>query len=1445
MDKAQDKKKLPAARAPAKAKGAPAAPAKAAEDKARLGAILRPDTAAAGPDTARIKVGATADKAEAEADKVAAAVAAPEPAPATPGKDQKDDAEPAPRPLQARAPPRRAPADRIATATTPPTPARALHRHTPAGPLQDGPIRRLVANNGNQPDTDSLSAVPALAPNLAPVSVAAQEEANFDEMSPNDFGELSQGGSGVMLKPTATPRHRDSLDPSLSARIRAPAPGQPLPAPFRTRMERRMGVSLARLRVHTGAEPTALAAHLGARAFAHGADIWLASPADLSNTRLLAHEAAHCLQQGAGLPLTAHSRPQPRAPPAHAPLRRLAEGETDDGLLASGAEKLADKLDSYGLLKVLIGKRLFTGESVPQDAMSYVGAFMKFVGADETFENMKQSGSLEKGFQTIRDSARTHDLTFARVTRIFDEAYDNFSWTSPIESFTAIFGPFFADVMAFAADILKVVAELVAEAFVLSFGPLGQQVWDKIKAIGEVIDLVLADPMNFAMNLIKAIGLGIQGFGDRIFTHIKAGLLSWLLGPLVQMGVTLPDKLDLMGIINVILQVMGLTYPQLRPRLIAKLNPHGELKVTAVEKLVEILNILRTEGLAGVWRKFLEYVDNLQGMVIEAIRGWVIRAVVEAGIRKLVAWSNPAGALIDILLTIYKLIVFFVERLQQIIDFASSVFESIGKIARGQLTEAAQAVEKTLALTIPVILSFMCALLGLPDIAGTIRGLITKLREKVAAAVDKVLDFIIGKLKKLIARLIATFKGKKGEPEGAVNMQGTPHKLLWKQEGKRRQLYLHSDEQKVEAETFTKASQTIQQNCAPPFTTVTAPAMAQVGTAVAAREKEEDKLATKPESVAAAPDQNAARTALVEKIKPDIEKATDKQNTATEAVKSGEADIDKQPPGAELKPGETPKPEQKENVEIDMEDLAFRYVIVPEGYKIEASWGPWNTMTSRRDAFKKDMASREKALDGRFAIDLDHNPEYQILWRLGHTEYSSSQRETGTIGTPGGRVYPEVSKLYNNGDLAAATRDRAGSDQDRVMAIRYDVHRTLSNTRAPQVAAFDALCEYSSRQKAFVPRKGKTKDLHDMKWAGPVQTAANTHRQEVADSYAAFAKDNFVDKRTAETVGKNGEKMVTDGIAILNGGTVAYPTGEEAPGYISGIGMSPDPVDAEFLSGDYEGLATAIAAKAKSHGAALDKHHLIEESITSRLQGLVNGQDVLPALKDPAAPVMGLTLGGTPLRDTITDGLDALRGKTPALSGTDMAKKTSSFLGALRVDSAAPMKTEDTHKKGYAIAVLRKINGVLGAQAAANVEAALNTHMAKPLRDLATTANSLISTGLNGITIDPAATPAEAEDQLATATAAIRADFKSKVSQNLATATATAFPLVLDTLTANAHAPFTSQVQAAENQTEPANGAFPDGSEAATLWADLKSRYAAGPGNLSTVQAENRKRWVA
>src|SRR5690606_27615353 len=165
-------------------------------------------------------------------------------------------------------------------------------------------------------------------------------------------------------------------------------------------------------------------------------------------------------------------------------------------------------------------------------AADYVGAFMRFIGAQDTFEQMKQSGALERGFAEIRTGLVRHDITWERVRTTFARAADEFDWLSPVASFRAIFLPFFNDLLAFGGTVLRVIAELVAEAFVIGFGPMGRQVWEKIRGIRDTIQLIVADPMRFAQNLIRAVARGIQGFGERIWEHIKAGLLAWVLGPL-------------------------------------------------------------------------------------------------------------------------------------------------------------------------------------------------------------------------------------------------------------------------------------------------------------------------------------------------------------------------------------------------------------------------------------------------------------------------------------------------------------------------------------------------------------------------------------------------------------------------------------------------------------------------------------------------------------------------------------------------------------------------------------------------------------------------------------------------------------------------------------------------------------------------------------------------
>jgi hypothetical protein len=93
-------------------------------------------------------------------------------------------------------------------------------------------------------------------------------------------------------------------DPDALVARAAGGPSNALPAPLRQQFERSLGADLSNVRVHTDQSAAEAASGLGARAFAHGQDIYVGAgqyqPETQEGTFLLAHEVAHTVQQGGG-----------------------------------------------------------------------------------------------------------------------------------------------------------------------------------------------------------------------------------------------------------------------------------------------------------------------------------------------------------------------------------------------------------------------------------------------------------------------------------------------------------------------------------------------------------------------------------------------------------------------------------------------------------------------------------------------------------------------------------------------------------------------------------------------------------------------------------------------------------------------------------------------------------------------------------------------------------------------------------------------------------------------------------------------------------------------------------------------------------------------------------------------------------------------------------------
>lgn len=116
--------------------------------------------------------------------------------------------------------------------------------------------------------------------------------------------------------------------------------GSPLPAPVRRFFAPRLGADLLPVRVHADGHAASLAASVNARAFTVGRDVFFGAgeyrPGTASGGRLLAHELAHTVQQGAS-PRTV----QRQVAPTFRDCTPAITGETDAGTILEAARDRA------------------------------------------------------------------------------------------------------------------------------------------------------------------------------------------------------------------------------------------------------------------------------------------------------------------------------------------------------------------------------------------------------------------------------------------------------------------------------------------------------------------------------------------------------------------------------------------------------------------------------------------------------------------------------------------------------------------------------------------------------------------------------------------------------------------------------------------------------------------------------------------------------------------------------------------------------------------------------------------------------------------------------------------------------------------------------------------------------------------------------------------------
>ncbi len=399
---------------------------------------------------------------------------------------------------------------------------------------------------------------------------------------------------------------------------------------------------------------------------------------------------------------------------------------------------------------------------------------LKEVGAQAALSVQAQFDSLE---QSVKDK---QNQLVDELTAKYEESIKEID--ARIEELKAANESFVSKAVKFIGEIAKWILKKVLSVL--------KPVLHKIPGVGskadKFLDAFVDDPGGFMSNLFKGIGEGFKGFMNNIETHLKNAFFEWLLG--AGIDIQFPDKFDLKGILDIVLQVLGLTtdylfqlagqfWPSWAATLLQMVIEKGasvfsDIEATLLEMGLPSLVIsffkalieIPTKGIIALWDFLKDGFATLKETFMSSVMfEVVIPQIVIAGVQWLLGLMNPASGIIKILKAVVDVIIFFITN----IDTIKSVLESIGNtfeaIISGATSLIAKAVEVALADILPLALGLFVALLGLGAIPAAVKKVIKTLRKPVDKTVGAIIKKIGKFFDKVAGKVKSAFGGKKDE----------------------------------------------------------------------------------------------------------------------------------------------------------------------------------------------------------------------------------------------------------------------------------------------------------------------------------------------------------------------------------------------------------------------------------------------------------------------------------------------------------------------------------------------------------------------------------------------------------------------------------------------------------------------------------------------------------
>jgi Domain of unknown function (DUF4157) len=323
-----------------------------------------------------------------------------------------------------------------------------------------------------------------------------QEHQDLEEREEKDQSDREDDQTIIQTK--SYMGQSDNVGSNIQSQLASSIGGQPLPVDTRTLMESRFGHDFSAVQVHSDANAASMNRQLNAMAFTHGQHIYFGDGQYAPNTQtgehLLAHELTHVVQQTGGKnKYSQQPNQQSLIVSDDKPFSNEQTNSVQGDLFAQPFADIsstalqiqgflpayiADELNSYTryipgytLFTVIVGVNPLTGVAVQPTAMNLVKGLIELVPFGSfIFDQLQKLDILQPAFNWIKNELNRFDLSFVRLEKILDEAYQemDFLRIDPLDYNIGIlkrkFGSLLNDVISFASSLVDHIIQLIKDA---------------------------------------------------------------------------------------------------------------------------------------------------------------------------------------------------------------------------------------------------------------------------------------------------------------------------------------------------------------------------------------------------------------------------------------------------------------------------------------------------------------------------------------------------------------------------------------------------------------------------------------------------------------------------------------------------------------------------------------------------------------------------------------------------------------------------------------------------------------------------------------------------------------------------------------------------------------------------------------------------------------------